>query len=59
MLGRAVVAAHTTGLRTISVDYTLAPHAKYNQMSDQVTAAIQDLLEKGQRLDDLAIYGDS
>lgn len=46
MLGRAAVAAHETGLRVISVDYTLAPHAKYNQMSDQVVAAIQALLKE-------------
>ena len=59
MLGRAVIAAHTTGLRVISVDYTLAPHAKYNRMSDQVVAAIQALLKQGQRLADTAIYGDS
>jgi epsilon-lactone hydrolase len=59
MLGRAVVAAHSTGLRVISIDYTLAPHAKYNQMSDEVVAAIQALLKQGQRLENLAIYGDS
>ena len=29
-LGRAAIAAHETGLRVISVDYTLAPHAKYD-----------------------------
>jgi acetyl esterase/lipase len=59
MLGRAVVAAHSTGLRVISVDYTLAPHVKYNQMSDQVVAAIQALVARGHRLEDTAIYGDS
>lgn len=59
MLGRAVIAAATTGLRVISVDYTLAPHARYNQMSDEVVSAIQALLNQGQRLEDLAIYGDS
>jgi acetyl esterase/lipase len=58
-LGRAVIAADSTGLRVISVDYTLAPHFKYNQMSDQVVAAIQALLMQGQRLADTAIYGDS
>ena len=58
-LGRAVIAACETGLRIISVDYTLAPLAKYNQMSDQVVAAIQELLKQGQRLEDTAIYGDS
>jgi monoterpene epsilon-lactone hydrolase len=59
MLGRAVVAASETGLRVLSVDYTLAPQAKYNQMSDEVVAAIQALLGQGQRLEDTAIYGDS
>ena len=59
MLGRAVIAAHTTGLRVISVDYTLAPHVKYNPMSDQVVASIHALVKQGQRLADTAIYGDS
>jgi acetyl esterase/lipase len=58
-LGRAVVAAHATGIRVISIDYTLAPQAKYNQMSDEVVAAIEVLLAQGQRLEDLAIFGDS
>ena len=58
-MGRAVIAAHETGLRVISIDYTVAPHAKYNQMSDEVVAAIQALLAQGQRLEDMAIYGDS
>jgi epsilon-lactone hydrolase len=58
-LGRAVIAAHATTIRVISVDYTLAPHAKYNQMSDQVVVAIQALVKQGQRLADTAIYGDS
>src|SRR5437870_3727588 len=53
-LGRAVIAAHETGLRVISVDYTLAPFAKYDQMSDQVIAAIQALRSDGQRLSDTA-----
>lgn len=59
MLGRAVVAAHETKLRIISVDYTLAPHAKYQQISDEVIRVIQALIDQGQRLEDLALYGDS
>lgn len=58
-LGRAVAFAHTTGLRVLSIDYTLAPIAKYNQMSDEVITAIRALVEEGQRLEDTAIYGDS
>ncbi|MFO1020050.1 MAG: alpha/beta hydrolase [Planctomycetales bacterium] len=58
-LGRAVIFASTTGLRVISVDYTLAPLARFNQMSDEVVAVIAALLKNGQRLDDMVIYGDS
>jgi monoterpene epsilon-lactone hydrolase len=59
MLGRSAVAAHESGLRVISIDYTLAPQARYNQITDQAVAAIQALLKQGQRLEDTAIYGDS
>jgi acetyl esterase/lipase len=58
-LGRAVVFANATGLRVISVDYTLAPLAKYNRMSDEVVAVIAALTKGGQRLQDTVIYGDS
>jgi acetyl esterase/lipase len=58
-LGRAVVFANTTGLRVISVDYTLAPLAKYDQMSDEVIAVVRALTKDGQRLQDTIIYGDS
>ena len=59
MLGRAVVFAHVTGHRVMSIDYTLAPLAKYNEMSDEVVRAISALLKGGQHLADTAIYGDS
>jgi monoterpene epsilon-lactone hydrolase len=58
-LGRAIVFAHSTGLRVISVDYTVAPLAKYNQMSDEVIAVMNALTKGGQRLPDTVIYGDS
>ena len=58
-LGRAVVFADTTGLRVISVDYTLAPLARYEQMSDEVIAVFGALTKSGQRLEDTIIYGDS
>src|SRR5262245_58829366 len=50
MLGRAVVFAHDTGLRVLSVDYTVAPLARYNQMSDEVITVVSALLKDGQRL---------
>ena len=59
MLGRAAVAAHETGLRVVSIDYTLAPQCKYDRMSDEVVAAITALIEQGTPLERIAIYGDS
>jgi monoterpene epsilon-lactone hydrolase len=58
-LGRAAIFADDTGQRVISVDYTLAPAAKYNQMSDEVIAVIQALASAGHALRDIIIYGDS
>jgi monoterpene epsilon-lactone hydrolase len=58
-LGRAAIFADDTGLRVVSVDYTLAPHAKFNQISDQVITVIKSLLQQGQQLDNMIIYGDS
>jgi acetyl esterase/lipase len=57
-VGRAAIFADDTGLRVISVDYTLAPFAKYNQMSDQVIAVIQALLRQGRDLGEIILYGD-
>ena len=39
-LGSAALMAETTGLRVISIDYTLAPHAKWQQITDQVVSVI-------------------
>ncbi|MPY25961.1 hypothetical protein FS373_26180 [Shewanella sp. YLB-07] len=47
------------GLRVISVDYTLAPHAKYDTITDQVISVIQGLTKQGYKMSDIAIYGDS
>jgi monoterpene epsilon-lactone hydrolase len=58
-LGRAAIFADDTGHRVISVDYTLAPEAKFNQMSDEVITVIQALLKTGHTLADTLIYGDS
>ena len=58
-LGRAAIFADDTGHRVISVDYTLAPEAKFNRMSDEVIAVIQALLKEGRSLNDVLIYGDS
>ena len=55
----AVPMAADTGRRVISVDYTLAPHARWNEVTDQVVAVIQALREEGRTLNEIAIYGES
>ncbi|OAN18131.1 hypothetical protein A3K86_04310 [Photobacterium jeanii] len=58
-LASCVPVAADTGLRVISVDYTLAPHAKYETITDQVVAVMKALTEQGYKMSDVAIYGDS
>jgi len=59
-LGAAVPVANTTGLRVISVDYTLAPLSKWNQTTSEVVSVIQALIkDQGYSPSDIAMYGDS
>ena len=58
-LAGAVPVANDTGLRVVSVDYTLAPHAKWDKITDQVISVIKALIDEGHALKDMAIYGDS
>jgi len=55
----AVPMAGATGLRVISVDYTLAPHAKWPEITAQVVSVIQALVAEGHTLKKIAIYGES
>lgn len=55
----AVPMANDTGLRVISVDYTLAPHAQWKETTDQVVTVVQELLKEGRTLKNVAIYGES
>jgi epsilon-lactone hydrolase len=59
-LGSALVGARATGLRVISIDYTVAPNAKWNVITDQVIAVFKALQkDEGFKLKNIAIYGDS
>jgi epsilon-lactone hydrolase len=59
-LGSPVLAANATGLRVMSVNYTVAPFSKWNQTTDEVVSVIQALRDQqGYSLDDIAMYGDS
>jgi epsilon-lactone hydrolase len=58
-LGYAVPVANSTGLRVVSVDYSLAPSSKWNQTTDEVISVVQALREQGYSLDDIGMFGDS
>lgn len=58
-LSSSVVAADATGLRVVSVDYTVAPAGKWEQVTGEVVAVLTALQQEGVRLKATAIYGDS
>ncbi len=59
LLASSALMAGATGLRVISVDYTLAPQAKWQEVTDQVVAVFKALKDNGYAMQDIAIYGDS
>lgn len=50
--------AATSGLRIIAIDYTLAPHKKFNQITNEVIQFYKALLQK-YNAKNIAFYGDS
>lgn len=52
-------AATATGYRIISVDYTVAPRARWQQITDEAIAVVQALIREGHALRDIAMFGDS
>jgi epsilon-lactone hydrolase len=59
-LGSPVLTSNATGLRIMSINYTVAPFSKWNQTTEQIVSVIQMLKEQlGYSLDDIAVYGDS
>ncbi len=55
----AVIFAAETGLTVMSVDYTLAPHSKWQNTTDEVLAVFEGLSEMGFAAGDIVLYGDS
>jgi acetyl esterase/lipase len=58
-IANAARLAATSGIRVISVDYTLAPEANWKIIQDEVLSVFKDLLKQGYRLTGMAIIGDS
>jgi len=58
-LQSSVPAASATGLRVISIDYTVAPVGKWQTVTDEVLAVLDGLQKEGHKLKDIAIYGES
>ena len=50
--------AEATGLRIVAIDYTLAPEAKFEQITDEVIQLYKGLLEDYDA-ENIAMYGDS
>jgi epsilon-lactone hydrolase len=55
----AATIANSTGLRVISIDYSLALFSKWNQTTSEVVSVIQALKDQGYSPDDIAMFGDS
>jgi epsilon-lactone hydrolase len=55
----SVIAADATGLRVISIDYTVAPQGKWQQVTDEVLSVVAALRTEGTALKDIAFFGDS
>jgi acetyl esterase/lipase len=58
-LQSSVPAADATGMRVISVDYTVAPAGKWPKVTDEVLAVMAALQKEGYRMKDIAIFGES
>jgi len=58
-LPSSAAAADATGLRVISIDYTRAPNAKWEQVTDEFLAVVDGLQKEGYKPKDIAAYGES
>ncbi len=55
----AMFFAAETGLRVMAVDYTLAPHSKWQDTTDEVVSVFRALAKQGFKPGDIILYGDS
>jgi epsilon-lactone hydrolase len=59
MLGRGVTAADNWNVRVVSIDFSLAPRRKFDEITDECVAAVSALVGQGVPLTNIAFYGDS
>lgn len=55
----SVLTAHETGLRVISIDYTVAPKARHPEILNQCFRVVESLLDDGVQMHNIAVLGDS
>lgn len=55
----ALPMAKATGLRIVSVNYTPAPRAHFEEIQQQIVSVFDALIEAGYAMRDIAIYGES
>lgn len=55
----SVPLATHTGLRTVAVDYTTAPFARWRQILDEVSAVVREIVRQGTPMTEVAIAGES
>lgn len=55
----AMLFSAETGLKVYAVDYTLAPHSKWQPTTDEVIKVFKALAEQGFAADDIVLFGDS
>ena len=58
-LNNSVPVANATGLRIISIDYSLAPSSKWDEITSEVVSVIKALKDQGNSIENIAMYGDS
>ncbi len=58
-IGKAALVARASGLRVLSIDYSLAPFSRWEATTDQVLAVFDAVVEAGIPMEKLAIYGES
>jgi len=55
----AMFFAAETGLRVVAVDYTLAPHSKWPETTDEIVEVFRALAKQGFTAENILLYGDS